>query len=166
VRNGEKDLLNHERIRKIITDLGEGVDFLHDYEFVHGNLKPSNILLDENYRATIGDLCNSVFEQCGCYRERDEKNDRYLSPWLRGRDENGCERMAKKECDVFALGCILYDMLRTQYEAECRSVMCDVHELIRKDTRWIPDKFAELIGKCLAENPDNRPSSFTIWFWF
>jgi len=49
-------LLNWERRLEIIVGVAKGVAYLHGQEVIYRDLKPSNILLDENWRAKIADF--------------------------------------------------------------------------------------------------------------
>jgi len=48
--------LNWERRLEIIVGVAKGVAYLHGQEVIYRDLKPSNILLDENWRAKIADF--------------------------------------------------------------------------------------------------------------
>ncbi|XP_076928758.1 receptor-like serine/threonine-protein kinase At4g25390 [Bidens hawaiensis] len=53
------ELKEWKRRRSIAIDIAKGVEYLHHYcdpPIVHGDIKPSNILLDDNFNAKIGDL--------------------------------------------------------------------------------------------------------------
>ena len=49
-------MLNWERRLEIIVGVAKGVAYLHGQEVIYRDLKPSNILLDENWRAKIADF--------------------------------------------------------------------------------------------------------------
>ncbi len=51
--------LSLDRTRRIITELADALDALHDAGFVHGDLAPSNILVDADDRVTIIDLATA-----------------------------------------------------------------------------------------------------------
>jgi serine/threonine protein kinase len=42
--------------QKLLRDISAGIGFIHAAGVVHGDLKPSNILIDSNYNAKIADF--------------------------------------------------------------------------------------------------------------
>ncbi|XP_059626094.1 serine/threonine-protein kinase-like protein CR4 [Cornus florida] len=97
-------LLDWGRRLRIAAGVAEGVKYLHEVmvpHVVHGCIKPSNILIDVNFRAKVCDY--------GLY---------FLAPQeLKGLegyvdDEYWVERMvASKECDVYGFGVVLLELL-------------------------------------------------------
>jgi LuxR family maltose regulon positive regulatory protein len=97
------------RTVEIITAVAEGLDYAHTRGVLHRDLKPANILLDSNHgpmlsdfglAKLIGEASTSVTAGGGIVG-----TPHYIAPevW----DGRGTTRQS----DVYALGCILYEML-------------------------------------------------------
>ncbi|XP_024010798.1 receptor-like serine/threonine-protein kinase At2g45590 isoform X2 [Eutrema salsugineum] len=54
-----EQLMDWNKRFEIATDIAKGIEFLHHYcepAIIHGDIKPSNILLDSDFKAKIGDF--------------------------------------------------------------------------------------------------------------
>uniref|UniRef100_A0A1J3EQ49 non-specific serine/threonine protein kinase n=1 Tax=Noccaea caerulescens TaxID=107243 RepID=A0A1J3EQ49_NOCCA len=54
-----EELMDWNKRFEIATDIAKGIEFLHnccDPSIIHGDIKPSNILLDSDFKAKIGDF--------------------------------------------------------------------------------------------------------------
>lgn len=54
-----EELMDWRKRFEIATDVAKGIDFLHhrcDPPIIHGDVKPSNVLLDSDFKAKIGDF--------------------------------------------------------------------------------------------------------------
>uniref|UniRef100_A0A7N2KM39 non-specific serine/threonine protein kinase n=1 Tax=Quercus lobata TaxID=97700 RepID=A0A7N2KM39_QUELO len=63
-----KTLLDWQHRKKIIIDIARGLTYLHNdcrYKIVHLDIKPQNILLDENFNAKVSDLGLLLEILCG-----------------------------------------------------------------------------------------------------
>ncbi|TVU01175.1 hypothetical protein EJB05_53388, partial [Eragrostis curvula] len=96
---------------KIIKGTCDGLNYLHEGQnssFYHLNLKPSNILLDENMIPKIGD-CLSTFKEegreNGPTRQISSFHVRYLPP------EFITKQVISDKFDIYSLGVIILEMI-------------------------------------------------------
>lgn len=87
--------------RKIIMPVLEGLKFLHSKSIVHGNLKPSDILFDENQDVKIPGIVNSNYSGAD-----------FPSPEMK----KGLEPTALS--DIWSLGVIMHVMLTGRYPSK------------------------------------------------
>jgi serine/threonine protein kinase len=97
-----------KRALTIILQIGQALQYAHQHNIIHGNLKPQNILFDTHEQALLGDFhLVSLPESLQA-----SAPTTYMAPeQLLG--------ASNKACDQYALGCIAYEMLtgHTPYHA-------------------------------------------------
>jgi serine/threonine protein kinase len=94
---------------RLVEQLAEIVSYLHRQGVVHGNLKPTNVLLAADGIPRIADLypTGGVFQRSQLLDEQEPAGLRYLAPELL-RDP-GVE--PRPYTDIYGLGTILYELL-------------------------------------------------------
>jgi hypothetical protein len=123
----------------LINGITEGLEYIHGQGYVHGNLKPSNILLDQEGRPLLTDF--------GLATQPGAPPNPYMSPeQVQGGPVDG-------RSDVYALGVLLYEMLIGQPPPPGAAVSVRAH---RPD---LPDGVEPVILKAMAPNPDHRYQS-------
>ncbi|KAM3222330.1 hypothetical protein P3L10_021600 [Capsicum annuum] len=92
----------------IISDIGKGLTYLHDecsQKIIHLDIKPHNILLDQNFNAKISDfgLSKLIEKDKSKVMTRMRGTPGYLDPeWLRS--------VITEKVDVYAFGIVLLDL--------------------------------------------------------
>lgn len=99
--------LSQEKAAQILAQVGDALQFIHEAGLVHRDVKPANILLDENDHVWLADFglakvadMPSDLTDTGCLIG----TPYYLAPEL-------LEEAATKSSDIYALGVVLYEML-------------------------------------------------------
>ncbi|KAG5597331.1 hypothetical protein H5410_038563 [Solanum commersonii] len=93
--------------QRIIADIAKGLAYLHDecsYKIIHLDIKPHNILLDQNFNAKISDfgLSKLIEKDKRKVVTRMRGTPRYLAPeWLRS--------VITEKVDVYAFGIVLLE---------------------------------------------------------
>jgi serine/threonine protein kinase len=121
---------------ELIYNLIPGLQYLYNKGYVHGNLRPSNILLDQEMRPL---LTNFGF----AFRQKDEPGP-YTSP------EEMKGGMVDQRTDVYALGVILYTLLVGH--APSPGAVLNLSS-VRPD---VPQGVAQAILKATTQDPDQR----------
>ncbi|MEM9455823.1 MAG: serine/threonine-protein kinase [Myxococcota bacterium] len=143
--------------------LGLGLQAAHDVGVIHRDLKPANILLDRDGRAVITDfgVARTTAEEAEGtnVRARMVGTPMYMAP---EQVEGGAIAPA---VDVYALGLVLYEALtgNAPFGGNNR-VEIAMARLAKAppDPRHgapVPDPLAELVLRCLARRPTDRPAS-------
>lgn len=103
-----KDIFKSQsNIVHILYQLLRGVQDIHDAGAIHRNLKPSNILINENGRIKITDFNQArVLSKNRRGRSPNKGTRAYRAP------EVCLEEEYDKAADVFSLGCILYELMK------------------------------------------------------
>jgi serine/threonine protein kinase len=116
-----------------------GLDYIYTKGVVHGNLKPNNIFLSAQNQPLLTHF--------GLAFRKGEVPTPYNSP------EQVQGGVVDRRTDVYALGSLLYTLLAGQAPAPGTAVSI---RSIRPD---VPQTVEQVIGKAMAQNPDQRYQS-------
>lgn len=151
-----------EEAIRIVVHAAAGLDALHRHQLVHRDVKPSNILLDEDGVAAIGDFGLS---KGASYTELTRTGQvvgtvDYLAPELVKGEK------ATPASDIYALGCVTYECLTGQPPFADRSVLRigvahleDEPTDPREKRPDVPAALSDVVLRALAKAPAERPSS-------
>jgi len=132
--------LGTDQARLILMGIADALKYAHDQGIVHGDLRPHNVFVDDESHALVADFCLSR----AVADALDDKDSLYREP------ENDLSPAA----DLFALGCIGYQML-----AGMPPFPAGAHGQTPKALPDdVPADLAELVMGLLARNPGQRPS--------
>ena len=144
--------------KKILT----GIQLLHNLNIVHGDIKPENILLDENYNPKIYGLYFSCFNANNLMAYLGTKS--FAAPEI-----NEMRPFDGIVCDIFSLGQLLFNIVNGMFGFH--STVNDRHYRLIKnhqfDEYWQNDSFnglnlsqsfKNLFVRMVAYNPNERPS--------
>jgi serine/threonine protein kinase len=120
----------------LVDGLVSGLEYIHAQGYVHGNLKPSNILLDASQKPLLADF--------GTPPRITQPPSPYLAP------EQILGGVVDARADVYALGVLLFEVLTGQ--APPPGVV--VSPRARRPD--LPEALERLIFKAMAQNPDQR----------
>jgi eukaryotic-like serine/threonine-protein kinase len=157
-----------EHLRPILTvvrRLCEGLEFVHGMGIVHRDLKPENLIVRPDGMPVIVDfgLMSRFSSRGDVAREAVQATDTllagtvfYVAPeQIRG-------EFVDARADLYALGCILYELLTGSppFDGQAPDIMqqhleaappraCDARD-------GVPDGLDELIGRLMAKRPEER----------
>jgi serine/threonine protein kinase len=148
----------------IISQLIDGIHYLHSHGIVHRDLKPGNILLNKsNSQVKIGDFGLAALidrhEELS-YRER-VGTPLYIAPELNGKSSISKDQMF--QVDIFSLGVIYFELLTLLHEStqhERSEKLSDLQlnkvHISAKDLKE-EKKFIKLLTKTM-----NRPTIYEV----
>ena len=151
---------------RIVAHAASGLDALHRRGLVHRDVKPSNILIDDDGVAAVGDF---GLTKGASYTELTRMGQvigtiDYLAPELvKG-------ETATPASDIYALGCVTYECLTGRTPFANRSVLrvgaahleerpTDPRELRPE----LPPTLTDAVLRALAKEPEERPSSAVVY---
>lgn len=156
-------LMGNDRVQ-VLRDILEGLHHLHSHGIVHGDLKPENVLLDSNNRATLIDFENS--HECQSSRPMTIVSPGYISPECARHESCGLPS------DIWSFGIIVFVLYYkfNPYNPRCDLTLEEIeHHLLKHPFKpivhnscgnWFPHLIEpaamDLIGKCLRYSPDSR----------
>jgi serine/threonine protein kinase len=145
----------------VFEQVAQGLADMHAKGFVHADMKPNNIIVDEKLNAMIIDLGQSC--KIGTVKQRIQGTPDYIAP------EQVHRRAITPKTDVYNLGASLYWVLTRSFIptalAKADSLVGSVDDSLLQKPRKpseinprVPDLMDQLIMQCVEVDPDKRPS--------
>jgi len=147
---------------EFIRDVANGLAYLHEQGIVHHDIKPDNILLDENGLFVITDFGVSTKARDLVQGENEELMGGtvgYMGPEM---FKPYAESVAAT--DIWALGATIYEMLTGElpfYGLGGHGQINDAKQ-IEIPYRFVSDNLAQLVRDCMAKDPWDRPRAQEI----
>lgn len=154
-----KGKLNPKRAIKLALDIASALSLAHARGLVHCDIKPHNILLDENGNAKIADFGIASLMATAAISEDDKimGSAHYMSP------EQASGAQVTAQSDLYSLGVVLFEMLtgKVPFDADNPTdvVVCHINEdapLLRNCTSNAEPMLESIISKALAKNRLDR----------
>nr|SVE75033.1 EOG090X03P9 [Daphnia dolichocephala] len=152
--------LNEDEAREVMSQLLEGMLYLHSHNILHRDLSLANLLLTKEMKIKIAD-----FGLATQLSRPDEKHmtmcgtPNYISPEVATRSSHGFE------ADVWGLGCLLYTLLVGRPPFDTDAVKSTLTRVVMADYKLPVTMSAEakdLIQRLLKKNPKERPSLMEV----
>jgi serine/threonine protein kinase len=149
------------------ADVAAGLQAAHKHGIVHRDIKPQNIFLDQEGRAKIADFGVARTAEADEKTGDEDQSDAgitgtpgYLAP------EQASGRAATPATDVYALGVVLHEILAGERLFTGHSILSILAAQKRGPERkpsaanpGVPAGVDELVMRCLAGDPSDRPSA-------
>ena len=156
------NLYSERTIKLISTQLLSGLQALHKNGIIHCNLKPSNILIDEYGNVKICDFKKSL-KVSTMNASLIKKNKNAMTPCYTAPELFQDEGMYSFKSDLWALGCIMYELAVGQVPFFDDSIGKLITQIInndvnynRKELRNYSDDFIDILKKLLVKEPNER----------
>ena len=156
IQNVQKaEIIDNTTRQIILVGITRGMMYLHLRQIIHKNLKPSNILLDQNFHPLLSDYFYSTSQSQSI-------NSVYTAPEiLKGKPYNG-------KADVYSFGIIMYEIVTDSppYPLLAKGKMTPLqlakkvtNENYRpKFTTRVKKPIQKLIEKCWSKDQKERPT--------
>jgi serine/threonine protein kinase len=139
----EKGALSVERAVHIFLQVLEGIGFAHKYNIVHGDIKPSNILLDQQGRVKIVDFGLSFVLASG----KKVKGERLPGGTLQLMSpEQLLNEDVDLRSDIYSLGVTFFFMLTGQWPTGERKRLTDLLEYHMEESLDDPERVMDGVG--------------------
>lgn len=157
----EKRKLSTQEINDIVIPLCEALDYAHRHGVVHRDMKPANILIDEEGKPYVVDFGvarveTSTLTQTGTT----VGTPSYMSP------EQIMGKKVDNRADIFSLGVILYELATGQRPFSGENISTIMYKIVNEEPphvtdveRSLPNEYEKIIEKALAKDPNDRFSS-------
>jgi serine/threonine-protein kinase len=148
------------QVRRIVTQIGDALDYAHSHGLVHRDVKPSNVLLDSRGNCLLTDFGIAKIIQSSLRLTPTDGligTPAYMSP------EQGLGDTLDQRSDIYSLGIILYELAtgRPPYEAETPMavVIKHIHDPLpspRTLNPELPLGLEQVILRALAKKREER----------
>ncbi|PIM97891.1 Dual-specificity kinase [Handroanthus impetiginosus] len=141
---------------KVAIDVSKGMDYLHQNNIIHRDLKAANLLMDENEVVKVGDFGVARVKAQTGVMTAETGTYRWMAP------EVIEHKPYDHKADVFSFGVVLWELLTgklpyehlTPLQAAVGVVQKGLRPTIPKDTH---PKLVELLERCWQQDPTLRP---------
>jgi class 3 adenylate cyclase len=150
--------LDSARALAICRQIANALDAAHARALVHRDVKPSNVLLDEDEHVYLADFgLTRRLEEQGAGEGRSVGTPAYLAPeQIDGRSVDG-------RADVYSLGCVLFECLtgQTPYRRGSRLAVAWAHleeepPSVTELNSELPKPMDDVVQRAIAKEPGNR----------
>ncbi|KAM9206316.1 serine/threonine kinase-like domain-containing protein STKLD1 [Dugong dugon] len=133
-----RTVIDSEWMQNVLGQVLDALEYLHQLDIIHRNLKPSNIVLVDSNHCRLQDLSsNTLMTDQAKWKIRAEE-DPFQKSWMAPEALNFS---FSQKSDIWSLGCILLDM------ASCSFVENTEALLLRKSLRVLPNSLQGVLRK-------------------
>ncbi len=150
-----------DQILHWFVQIALGLHFMHENRVLHRDLKTQNIFLLGNGRLVLGDLgISKVLEGTQNFAQTCIGTPYYMSPELfKNKPYN-------HKSDVWALGCILYELCTLKHAFDAKSLNGLASKILKGTYPAIPRSYSthtrKLVKDMLSKSPHQRPDLTAI----
>ncbi len=151
-----------ESAAAIFEQVARGMAYMHSQGYVHADMKPNNIIVDDEGTCKVIDLGQSC--KIGTVKERIQGTPDYIAP------EQVHRRAITEKTDIYNLGATMYWALTRQFVPTALTAAKSDSLVSHKDDRLmerpkrpqehnsrVPDMFDKLIMDCVEIDAGKRP---------
>ncbi|CAI8018778.1 Serine/threonine-protein kinase Nek8 [Geodia barretti] len=159
---GQNKTLTEKDVVTMFSQMVDALKYLHDHNILHRDLKTANVFLTKEGIVKLGDFGISKILSATCPEANTVLGTPYyISPEI-------CEgKHYDAKSDIWALGCILYEMVCLQKTFEGTNLPVLVHKIVEVSFAPVKgdysDYLKQLITEMLSKNPEDRPSAKEIF---
>ena len=153
--------LSTERGRFLFCQMLLGVAYLHQRNISHGDIKPDNLLFDDEYNIKLADF--------GCVRLDGEQTYHghggtplYMAPELFTQNTKYVDH---RPADIWALGVVLYAMFSGRLpwmDGTPEDIQRQIMEGDIYYPEYFPREVVDIVSRCCAKEPKERPTAFEL----
>merc|ERR1719440_669093 len=149
------------QIVRWFTEASLALKYMHDKHVLHRDLKSQNLFLTSSDRLRVGDFgISKVLESTAAFAKTAIGTPYYLSPEI-------CqEKPYSFGSDVWALGCVLYELAALRVPFDAQNIQMLVQKITRGPLPQIPSHYTQelrqLCLELLAREQSQRPTATDI----
>jgi len=147
-------------ILKITIELLDALDFAHEHDIIHRDVKPANVMIDAAGHVKLTDFgvarLTDAPEGEATRMGKQIGTPSYMSP------EQIQGQKLDRRTDVFSAGIVFYQLLTGKKPFESGSQFGLQAKIVQEDPAWpsqvvqVPPEFDRVMARALAKEPDKR----------
>ena len=158
----DKGRLNSNAVVAISKQIANALDCAHKHHIIHRDIKPHNIIIDENLNVKVTDfgIARIATSSTITYTSSVLGTVHYISP------EQAKGKFIDEKSDIYSLGVVMYEMVtgRVPFDTDnaVGIAMQHINEPLVEPIRLVPNLepwLNSIIVKCMEKNPENRLES-------
>ncbi|KAI3729022.1 hypothetical protein L6452_17668 [Arctium lappa] len=143
-------------VLRLALDIAKGLSYLHSKKIMHCDVKPENMLIDEQHIIKLADFGESRFEsfELLLVRSGEIGTRGYMAPEVVSRKPYG------HKCDVYSFGICLWEIYCCEcaYTFNLDNITADIYKDLRPSVPVsCPRSLAGLMERCWETDPRKRP---------
>ncbi|CAM6027664.1 unnamed protein product [Sphagnum balticum] len=157
----QKAVLKLPMLLRVAIDVSKGMDYLHQSNIIHRDLKAANLLMDENEVVKVADFGVARVQAQSGVMTAETGTYRWMAP------EVIEHKPYDRKADIFSFGIVLWELLTGKIPYDSLTPLQAAVGVVQKGLRptipsTTPPKLAELLEHCWATNPVERPDFSAI----
>lgn len=153
----QKGVFKLPSLLKVAIDVSKGMNYLHQNNIIHRDLKTANLLMDENELVKVADFGVARVQTQSGVMTAETGTYRWMAP------EVIEHKPYDQKADVFSFGIALWELLTgelpysylTPLQAAVGVVQKGLRPTIPKNTH---PRISELLQRCWQQDPKERPA--------
>ncbi|KAG4403676.1 hypothetical protein GLYMA_01G161600v4 [Glycine max] len=142
---------------KVAIDVSKGMNYLHQNNIIHRDLKTANLLMDENEVVKVADFGVARVQTQSGVMTAETGTYRWMAP------EVIEHKPYDQKADVFSFGIALWELLTGELPYSCLTPLQAAVGVVQKGLRpTIPKnthpRLSELLQRCWQQDPTQRPN--------
>ncbi|WCJ39939.1 ACT-like protein tyrosine kinase family protein [Euphorbia peplus] len=152
----QKGVFKLPTLLKVAIDVSKGMNYLHQNNIIHRDLKAANLLMDENEVVKVADFGVARVKAQTGVMTAETGTYRWMAP------EVIEHKPYDHKADVFSFGIVLWELLTGKLPYEYLTPLQAAIGVVQKGLRPtisknINPKIGELLEKCWQQDPAQRP---------
>lgn len=148
-----------DSVLHILKQLGKGLQYAHEQGFLHGDIKPENVLFNDEGVVKLADFGIAKLQESGkniANRSYITSTAHYISP------EQAMNKPLDHRADIYSLALVVFEMLTGDKVCKADSLVGAIHQHSSLPAPDLPAKYQPIqavLQRALAKQPEARYES-------